>query len=120
MNTVQLIGNLVADLEVKQSQAGKTIAKGTIAVRRDKEKSDFIRIVAFGKTAEMLSEYFSKGSQIAVTGTIWTGSYEKEDGSKVYTTDVCVNSFTFLNSKKEEKPQTTKPTNKEPDEEFPF
>jgi len=117
MNSVNLVGNLTADPELKYSQAGKAIAKGTIAVRRDNEKSDFVRYLAFGKTAEMIAEYFRKGSQIGVSGSIWTGSYEKDDGSKVYTTEVCVNGFTFVGGKKEKKESVEQIDDSD---EFPF
>ena len=69
----------------------------------DKVQTDFINIVAFGKTAELIAEYHKKGDLIALNGSIWTGSYDKE-GQKIYTFEVCVNQITFVKSsvKKEE------------------
>ena len=107
MNNVNLVGRLVREPELKYGKDGKAILKTSLAVSRNKEQTDFINIVAFGKTAELIAEYHEKGDQIAISGAIWTGSYEK-DGSKVYTFEVCVNQITFVKSftdtaKKEEK-----------------
>lgn len=111
MNSVNLIGRLVRDPELKYSQSGMAILRFTVAVDRKLSKdkrqeaqannqptADFISCTAFGKTAEVIANYHSKGSQIAVEGRIQTGSYEK-DGRKIYTTDVLVNSITFVGSK---------------------
>lgn len=101
MNNVTLIGRLVRDPELRQ--AGETsIASMTLAVDRPyskgKEKeADYIRLKAFGKRAETMAEYLTKGRQVGITGHISTGSYEK-DGHKVYTTDVIVDSFDFCGS----------------------
>lgn len=105
MNHVQLMGRLVKDLEIKTSQGGMLILRFTLAVGREfvkqgeERQSDFILCKAFGKTAEFLAKYFSKGSMVAVSGRIQTGSYEK-DGSRVYTTDVIVDKVFFTGEKK--------------------
>ena len=82
-----------------------TIARFTLAVDRKKKDAgaDFITCVAFGKTAEFIEKYFTKGSKMNVVGKIQTGSYEK-DGKKMYTTDVVVDSVEFGESKKKEDP----------------
>ena len=111
MNSVNLIGRLVREPELKYTQSGLAVLRFTVAVDRklskDKKEeaernnqptADFISCTAFGKTAEVIANYHSKGSQIAVEGRIQTGSYEK-DGRKIYTTDVLVNSITFVGSK---------------------
>lgn len=108
MNLVALYGRLTRDPELKYSQGGTANCFATIAVDRglSKEKrqqaeaagqptADFISIKAFGKTAEILANYFHKGNRIAVEGRINTGSYEK-NGERVYTTDVVVNSVHFI------------------------
>lgn len=83
------------------------VTKFTLAVDRMKrdEDPDFIRITVFGKQAESASRYLDKGSQCAVEGRIQTGSYEGQDGKKVYTTDVIANRVEFLGSPKKEKSQ---------------
>ena len=118
MNNVNLIGRLTHEPTLKYGKDGKAILKNSIAVSRNKEQSDFINIVAFGKTAELIAEYHEKGDLIAVSGAIWTGSYEKE-GNKVYTFEVCVNQITFVKSfiKKKKKEESE---NKEDDSDFPF
>ena len=63
-----------------------------------KGEVDFIPCVAFGKAAETIATYVKKGNQFAVTGRIQTGSYEAQDGSKRYTTDVIVTGFNFVSS----------------------
>jgi single-strand DNA-binding protein len=104
MNTTNIIGNLCKDWELKYSQSGTAFSKNTIAVKRKfkKDESDFITVLAFGKSAELLAEYTSKGSKIGIQGRIQTGKYEKEDGTTVYTTDVVIDEFEFLDSKKTE------------------
>lgn len=105
MNKVDLIGRLTKDPELRQSQGGKSICSFTLAVdRRTKNEgqpsADFIRCKAFGKTAESLCRYMGKGSQIAISGSIQTGSYTNQQGLKIYTTDVLVQEITFLEPKK--------------------
>lgn len=105
MNSVQLIGNLTKDVDLRYSQSGMAIANFTIAVQRKyknqngERETDFIRCVAFKKGAEVISQYMKKGSKMGITGTIQTGSYENQQGQRVYTTDVIVEGFDFLDSK---------------------
>ena len=99
-NTVILIGRLTKDIIV--NYVGETaMARFSLAVDRGRKnadgqkESDFPSCTAFGKTAEFLEKYFSKGSKIAVEGELRTGSYTNKDGQKVYTTDVpYVHSYT--------------------------
>lgn len=105
MNRVVLIGRLTKDPELRQSQGGKSICSFTLAVdRRTKSEgqpsADFIRCKAFGKTADNLAKYMSKGSLIAIGGSIQTGSYTNQQGQKIYTTDVLAQEIVFLESKK--------------------
>lgn len=104
MNAVQLLGRFTRENDFKEL-GSTSVFRNNIAVQRDfknkdgERESDFINVVAFGKTAELLNQYFGKGQQIAVQGRIQTGSYDKEDGTRVYTTDVIVNQFDFVGSK---------------------
>lgn len=89
MNKSILIGRVATDLQLNQGQ--NPYVKFTLAVDRMKKgEADFIRCTAFGKTAETLCRYSGKGKRLGVEGHIQTGSYSKQDGSKVYTTDVIV------------------------------
>lgn len=97
MNKVFLIGRLTNDPELRENDKYKQ-CKFTLAVNRLKEGADFINCIAWGNTAELISKYFNKGSQLALEGRINTGSYEK-DGKKIYTTDVIVENITFIGNK---------------------
>lgn len=104
MNTVILKGNLGRDAELTVAKnTGMAICKFTLAVPGFKKDSptNWINCIAFGKTGEAISTYFSKGSSILVEGSIQTGSYENKSGAKVYTTDVIVSKFDFLEKKKD-------------------
>lgn len=104
MNSVQLIGRFVRDIDIKSVNEKTVVANFSLAVNGYGDKMDFINCVAFNKTAENLAKYTKKGHIIGITGSINTGSYENKKGDKVYTTDVLVTNFTFLpNPRKEEK-----------------
>lgn len=73
----------------------------TLAVNRPfsrEKEADFLRIVVYGKPAENCNQYLSKGSRVCVKGRIQTGSYTKQDGTKVYTTDIVADEVEFLSS----------------------
>lgn len=105
MNKVFLVGRLARDPELRYTSSNLATMRCSIAVDRqfvregEERGADFISIVAFGNRAETMSKYLTKGSQIAVDGRIQTGSYDGQDGKKVYTTDVVVENFQFLDSK---------------------
>lgn len=104
MNSVQLLGRLTRDPDVRYTDGGSTIARFSLAVdRRFKQEggeiADFINCIAFGKTAEFIERYIFKGTKIALNGRIQTGSYTNKDGVKVYTTDVVVENVEFAESK---------------------
>jgi single-strand DNA-binding protein len=111
MNKTILLGRLTKDPECRYTEGNEPMAvcRFNIAVdRRGKEKAaDFPSCVAFGKNAENISKYFKKGNKIALIGHIQTGSYEGKNG-KVYTTDVIVDEWEFVESAgtKEETPAT--------------
>lgn len=101
MNKVVLVGRLTRDPELRfAAGSGTAVSRFTVAVNRQfkRDETDFINCVAFGKTAETISQYFTKGKQIAVSGSIRTGSYDAQDGTKRYTTDVAVDTFDFIDS----------------------
>ena len=102
MNKVVLIGRLTKDPDLKfTAGSGTAVSRFTVAVNRQfkKDETDFINCVALGKIAETISQYITKGRQIAIVGNIRTGSYDAQDGTKRYTTDVAVESFEFIGSK---------------------
>ena len=108
MNKVILMGRLTRDPEVRYSQGENptAIARYTLAVDRrfsrnnsDGQTADFISCVAFGRSGEFAEKYLRKGTKIALTGRIQTGSYVNRDGVKVYTTEVVVEDQEFAESK---------------------
>lgn len=100
MNHVTLMGRLTKEPEVRYTQDDMAIARYTLAVdRRSKDKAtDFISCVAFGKSAEFAEKWLHKGNKIAVEGRIQTNNYTKQDGTKVYTTDVVIENHEFCES----------------------
>lgn len=107
MNKAILMGRLTKDPEVRYTQGENqmAIARYTLAIDRrynqnGENTADFIPCVAFGKAGEFAERYFRKGTKIAVTGRIQTGSYTNKDGQKVYTTEVVVEEQEFAESKK--------------------
>lgn len=105
MNCVQIVGRLVKNPELRQNSE-TSVARFTVAVDRKykKDEADFISCVAFGKSAEFVDKYFSKGNRIGIVGEWRSGSYTNKDGQKVYTNDCVVNSVEFVESKKESAP----------------
>jgi single-strand DNA-binding protein len=109
MNRVVLMGRLTRDPEVRYSQGEQAmaIARYTLAVDRrrsrsgqnDQQTADFISCVAFGKAGEFAERYLHKGTKICVSGRIQTGSYTRQDGTKVYTTEVVAEDQEFAESK---------------------
>ena len=99
MNKAIITGRLCRNVELKESGETK-FTRLTVAVNRPKtkdgkEEADFISCIAFGKQAEFVAKYFTKGKPITLEGHIQTGSYEDREGKKVYTTDVIVERVEF-------------------------
>lgn len=102
MNSVNLIGRLTKDVDLRYTQSGLAVGHFSVAIDRPKKDgqdngADFPNCVAYGKTAENLANYVHRGEMVGVTGCIRTGSYTGKDGRKVYTTDISVASVQFLN-----------------------
>ncbi|MCG8563609.1 MAG: single-stranded DNA-binding protein [Desulfobacterales bacterium] len=104
LNKVMLIGNLGRDPEIRYSQSGVAVVNFSIATSEQwtdkntgdrQEKTEWHRIVVFGRQAEVCEKYLNKGSQIYIEGRLQTRSYEK-DGQTVYTTEVVASNFQFL------------------------
>lgn len=108
VNNVVLVGRLVRDVDLRQTSTGKEMTYFTLAVNKNfkneqgEQAADFIGCVAFGKTAENMARFLSKGSLIAVEGRISTRNYQGNDGKTVYVTEVVASSITFLESKKQQ------------------
>ena len=104
MNNVILVGRLARDPELRTTNTGKSVATFSLAVdRRFKQEgqptADFFNIVAWGRQAEVICQYLGKGRQIALTGRLQSRSYDAQDGSKRYVTEVVLEEFDFIGSK---------------------
>lgn len=108
INNVALTGRITRNLELKQTNNNNSSLNITLAVERNfkdqngQKQTDFISCKAFGKRAEVIAQYCQKGDLIGITGSIQTGSYQKQDGSTVYTTDVMVNELIFFPKPKQD------------------
>jgi len=123
-NKVIQIGRITKDLELKSVGSDKVVCKFNIAVDRKFKKegqptADFFNCEVWGKTAEAMCNYTSKGSMISVGGRLRSGSYEK-DGTRIYTTDIVVEDVTFLDSKKAVNEDSEPVVVEEGDDELPF
>lgn len=111
-NVVVMVGRLTKDPDLTMTRNGFGCCKFTLAVDRTikvegQSEADFVNCVAFKQTAKFMTDYLKKGYLISVEGAIRTGNYEKDDGTKVYTTDVVCHSVQNLTprEKGEEAPQ---------------
>ena len=100
-NLTILNGNLTRDVDLSYANSGTAIAKFTVATNRSRKekdgsrKSDFHSCIAFGKTGEIIAQYFRKGTMIGIVGEYQDNNYTKQDGTKVYAKQVVVESFGF-------------------------
>ena len=108
MNKIILIGRLTRDPEIKViEESGKVYCRFTLAVERKyksasgENQTDFIPVIFWGKKAEIIAEYMTKGRLISVSGRLQTGSYEGKDGVKRNKAEVIAEDFQFIDSKKE-------------------
>lgn len=109
MNSVNIIGNLTKDPELRYTtgENSKAVCRFTVAVNDgygDKQRTSFLPVVAFGKTAENCDKFLSKGRKCGVTGRLQTGSYEK-DGRTIYTTDIIADRVEFIGGQEQSQSQ---------------
>jgi single-strand DNA-binding protein len=113
------MGRIGKDIEVSYTTGGTAIGKFSLATStkyKGEEKTEWHRVVAWGKTAEIMAEYLSKGDPVLLEGEIRYGKYENKDGQTVYTTDINVNRFEFVpKAKSDARPPAT-----EGDSDIPF
>ena len=111
MNSVNIIGRVCNDVELRYTPSQMAVVKLNVAVDDgygEKKKTYFIPITVFGKQAENCEKFISKGKKIAVTGKIVTGSYEK-DGRKIHTTDVVADRVEFVERAEKSEPKEAEP-----------
>lgn len=113
MNRVIMIGRNTKEIELRQTSSGTSAIEFSLAVKRafknvnGEYDSDFFNCVAFGKSAETISRYVKKGDMIGVEGRLQTRNYTNKEGKKIYVTEIIVENFEFLQSKKQEEPKET-------------
>ncbi|RST57643.1 single-stranded DNA-binding protein [Siminovitchia terrae] len=107
VNRTVLVGRLTKDVDLKYTPNGVPVASFTLAVNRTftnqqgEREADFINCVVWRKPAENAANYLSKGSLAGVDGKLQTRSYERQDGKRVYVTEVVADSVQFLEPKKQ-------------------
>ena len=111
MNKVILVGNLARDPELRHTPAGVSVARFTVAVNRNytakdgQQQADFINCIAWRQQAEFLCKYFQKGSGIQLCGSIQTRSWDGQDGTRHFATEVIADEIQF-NGPKQQNEQT--------------
>lgn len=107
MNQCTLIGRLTKDSEMRTTISGQHVVNFTLAINRNYKneegeyETDFINCIAFNKTAVLITKYTQKGSKIALNGRIQVNSYDAQDGTKKYATNIVAKEVYFLDGKKE-------------------
>ncbi len=107
INNVVLTGRLTKDIDLKYTQSGTAVGSFSVAVERKfknaqgERETDFINCVIWRKSAENFAKFAGKGSLVGLEGNIQTRNYENNQGQRVYVTEVVVDNFTLLESKKE-------------------
>lgn len=110
LNVVAIMGRLVADPELRTTQQGTNVCTFRIACERSytpkgqQRQTDFVDIVAWGKTAEFICKFFQKGSMIAIDGSIQTRQYQDKQGNKRTAVEVLANNISFAGAKAADKP----------------
>ena len=123
MNSVQIIGNITKDLELKETSSGVKYLRFGIAVNRTMKKEDgtydvdFFNIVAWRKTAEHIAKFFGKGKKIAICGRLQNYEYQGQDGIKRTGTEILANEV-FIIEKKQDTPKEEKTEDPMSDEVF--
>lgn len=106
-NRVQLIGHVGQDPEVKTLEGGRKLANISVATNdrytNDKgekvEQTEWHRLVAWGKTAEFIEKYITKGKEVAIEGKLTHRSYDDKNGEKRYVTEIIISDVQFLGTK---------------------
>ena len=109
LNVVAIMGRLAADPQMRQTQAGKSVCSFRIACDRGRKdangqnQTDWLDVVAWDKTADFVSRYFSKGSMIALTGRLQSRQYQDKNGNNRTAIEIVANQVSFCGEKKQEK-----------------
>lgn len=133
INKAILMGRLTRDPELRHTDSGKAVCSFSIAINSgygEEQRTDFVNCVAWNKTAEFVSKYFTKGKMIIVSGRITSRTWTDKDGRKCYATEVVTNEVGFGESKSSSSAASEKPRLEDvidedflpidPDDDMPF
>ena len=112
MNTITLLGRAASEIELKQTQAGKSVVNFSLAVKRPftKDTTDFHTIVAWDKQADLLSRYVKKGNQVCIRGYLTTRTWTDSQGNKRYATEVIADEVSFVGNNESSEEAKYKPS----------
>lgn len=108
LNVVAIMGRLAADPQMRQTQSGKSVASFRVAVDRGRKdangqnQTDWLDVVAWDKTADFVSRYFTKGSRIAVSGRLQSRNYQDKNGNNRTAIEIVANQVSFCGEKKQD------------------
>lgn len=124
INKVMIIGRLGQDPEVRYTPGGQAVANFSVATSENwtdkggqkQERTEWHRIVVWGRLAELCKDYLKKGKQVYIDGRLQTRNWDDKDGKKRYVTEIIANNVQFLGSASERTETTTTTTTSEPAE----
>ena len=123
INKVILMGRLTRDPELRHTGKGTPVTSFSIAIDNgygDNKRTDFVNCIAWNKTAEFVTKYFTKGKMIIVIGRITTRSWETQDGKRAYATEVVANEVSFGETKSSQQTATQPPMQDDDDDFTPL
>lgn len=123
INKVILMGRLTRDPEMRHTNSGTPVTTFSIAIDNgygDNKRTDFVNCLAWNKTAEFVTKYFTKGKMIIVIGRITTRSWETQDGKRAYATEVVANEVNFGETKSSQQTATQPPMQDDDDDFTPL
>lgn len=123
INKVILMGRLTRDPEMRHTNSGTPVTTFSIAINSgygENQRTDFVNCLAWNKTAEFVTKYFTKGKMIIVIGRITTRSWETQDGKRAYATEVVANEVSFGETKSSQQTATQQPMQDDDDDFIPL
>lgn len=123
INKVILMGRLTRDPEMRHTNSGTPVTTFSLAINSgygENQRTDFVNCLAWNKTAEFVTKYFTKGKMIIVIGRITTRSWETQDGKRAYATEVIANEVSFGETKSSQQTATQPPMQDDDDDFTPL
>lgn len=111
MNSIVLLGRATSSIELKQTQAGKSVASFSLAVKRPfaKDTTDFHNVTCWGNTAELLAKHVNKGNQVCIRGYLTNREWTDKQGNKRISTEIIAEEVTFCGSAEKSEPSVSVP-----------